>query len=80
METNETLPHLDRCPFCDNKAGFEYPYPSYYARENKFLGGVWVSCMECFCEVGRAGWDTQEEDCGHFDSFQEAADAWNRRS
>lgn len=71
---------LRTCPFCDGKAEFDYPYPKHYERDGTFLGGVWIKCKECPCELGRGGWDSQENDMGVYSSFESAAEDWNRRA
>jgi len=71
---------LNNCPFCGHSAKYVLAYPYTFFTEKGILGGLWISCNQCFCELGRGGWDSQEIDNGCFDSIEEAQAAWNKRS
>lgn len=91
MNDLQNLPALNACPFCGHAAQFNYSYPPYSAELAERYGdpekigtlhaGCWVECAgeDCSAELGRGGWDSQENDCGNFDTFAEAATAWNTR-
>lgn len=76
----EAAPLLLPCPFCGNGAHYSASYYTVRTEApDKILGGVWVSCDQCYAELGRGGWDSMEKDNGEFDAFTAAAAAWNTR-
>lgn len=86
---------LSPCPFCGSSADFSYSYPPLTKERAEYLNkccsdsrysegqltdGCWVSCDDCNATVGYLGQrGSQEMDTGAFDSFEDAADAWNKR-
>lgn len=91
MNDINNLPHLDPCPFCGGRASICYPYAPYtqemveymascksIVKLGSLLGGCWVNC-DCGAELGRGGWDSQENDNGNYETFEDAAAAWNSR-
>lgn len=82
---NETRPELNPCPFCGRRASYKNgqvwcnpdPYP-FKIKDGKIIGGVWVACDFCPCELGKFEPDTYENIDGAYSTFEEAAGAWNR--
>lgn len=63
------------CPFCGGRANLQSSY------DDPSLSGCWVRCGTCRASVGMSeAFDSMENTCGDFNCWQDAADAWNRRS
>lgn len=93
MNDVNNLPSLKPCPFCGHEANLSFSYEPL--REASFditrlgrridhpvghlLGGCWVHCS-CGAALGQDGDDYMGETTGAFSSFQDAADAWNKRA
>ncbi len=94
MNDLDNCPALSACPFCGGSAAFKYSSDPMSAEEAERMSaacktkyspghlfyGCWISCEECPADFGFLGTvGTQEMDGGHFDTFSEAAEAWNTR-
>lgn len=79
-EIENIIPILFPCPFCGSAAEFRNDYFVTIldqAQDERIMQGVWVSCEECKCELGRCG---DEHDEGAFETMNKAASAWNTRT